>query len=260
MAEVSSAKRFHACILEGASPAGLFAHAQRRCAALLSEGLSGRERAAAAGKVEQGNHPDIITLRSDDKPIPVGDVRTLRAAMWIIPNEGACKIAVIGDAALLTPAAQNALLTLLEEPPPYGVIFLLTASRLTLLPTIRSRCVRESVPDSASPPEADEAAEALLSALLGGDELGVLRAALRWDKLPRLSLRSALDGLFLRLGALLLESGGGLTRAAALRMMETVSAHSAALATNAGVGHVCAALAAELWLDLQNETFEEFSV
>ena len=41
----------------------------------------------------------------------------------------------------MTEQAQNALLKTIEEPPEYGVIFLLTTSATTFLPTILSRCV-----------------------------------------------------------------------------------------------------------------------
>ena len=52
------------------------------------------------------------------------------------------KIYIIADADLMTPQAQNALLKTIEEPPEYAVILLLTSNADSLLPTIRSRCVR----------------------------------------------------------------------------------------------------------------------
>jgi DNA polymerase-3 subunit delta' len=52
------------------------------------------------------------------------------------------KIYIIPDAEMMTPQAQNALLKTIEEPPEYAVIMILTSNAESLLPTIRSRCVR----------------------------------------------------------------------------------------------------------------------
>lgn len=52
------------------------------------------------------------------------------------------KIYIIPDAELMNPSAQNALLKTIEEPPEYAVIMLLTSNIESLLPTVRSRCVR----------------------------------------------------------------------------------------------------------------------
>ncbi len=94
-------------------------------------------------QANSGNHPDIITVRHE-KPgsISVDDVRgQVNGDIMIKPYSSPYKIYVIPDADLLTVQAQNALLKTIEEPPEYGVIFLLTENADSLLPTIRSRCV-----------------------------------------------------------------------------------------------------------------------
>ncbi len=94
-------------------------------------------------QANSGNHPDIITVRHE-KPgsISVDDVRgQVNGDIMIKPYSSPYKIYVIPDADLLTAQAQNALLKTIEEPPEYGVIFLLTENADSLLPTIRSRCV-----------------------------------------------------------------------------------------------------------------------
>ena len=50
------------------------------------------------------------------------------------------KVAVIADGHRMNPAAANAFLKTLEEPPPATVIFLLTTGSEGMLPTILSRC------------------------------------------------------------------------------------------------------------------------
>lgn len=94
-------------------------------------------------QANSGNHPDIITVRHE-KPgsISVDDVRTqVNGDIMIKPYSSPYKIYVIPEADLLTVQAQNALLKTIEEPPEYGIIFLLTENADSLLPTIRSRCV-----------------------------------------------------------------------------------------------------------------------
>src|SRR5437773_1040335 len=58
------------------------------------------------------------------------------------PFEGRRRAVIIDDADALVPAAQNALLKTLEEPPPSSVFMLITARPDTLLSTVRSRCPR----------------------------------------------------------------------------------------------------------------------
>ena len=58
------------------------------------------------------------------------------------PFEGKRRVVLIREADTLEPAAQNALLKSLEEPPPGTMFILTTAVPGVLLPTVRSRCMR----------------------------------------------------------------------------------------------------------------------
>ena len=89
------------------------------------------------------NHPDII-LVTHEKPqsISVDEIRDqLIRDISIRPYQGKYKVYIVEEAEKMTVQAQNALLKTLEEPPSYGVIFLLTVNPDMLLDTIRSRCV-----------------------------------------------------------------------------------------------------------------------
>jgi DNA polymerase-3 subunit delta' len=93
-------------------------------------------------KVLSHSHPDYITIDDPEKKIiPVRLVREARSDMYIKPNEGAKKIYLFPRGQDLNLEGQNALLKVLEEPPPYGVFLLLTDNPEKLLPTVRSRCV-----------------------------------------------------------------------------------------------------------------------
>ncbi len=90
-------------------------------------------------KLLSGNHPDFITVEDPDhKNVAVKIVRQFREDVFIRPNESDYKIYLFPQD--LGVEGQNALLKILEEPPKYGVFFLLTDNPEKILPTVRSRC------------------------------------------------------------------------------------------------------------------------
>ena len=102
-------------------------------------------------KLIGGNHPDYITIDDPEKKtVPVDLIREARSDLFIRPNEGDKKIYLFPRAQDMGIPGQNALLKVLEEPPPYGVFLLLTDNPDKLLPTVRSRCVElklKALPD-----------------------------------------------------------------------------------------------------------------
>ena len=96
-------------------------------------------RCAACRKVMADTHPDLITVTDPEhKTVAVEIVRRVRDEMFVRPNESDRKIYVFPQA--LRDEGQNALLKVLEEPPPYGVFILLSENPESLLTTVRSRC------------------------------------------------------------------------------------------------------------------------
>lgn len=109
---------------------------------------------------------DFVRRPSLDDPSKASNIQAIyrvdriredfHRVMRFKPVEGRYKIMVITDADALNPAASNAFLKLLEEPPDRS-IFLLTTSRPDrLLPTILSRC--RHVRFEPLPPDAVKAA------------------------------------------------------------------------------------------------------
>lgn len=92
----------------------------------------------------KGIHPDVQGLErfvgeaERDKDVKVGTVREIRADAQIAPNQARRKVYVIDRP--MNPNAQNAMLKLLEEGPPYAAFLLLTENSESLLETVRSRC------------------------------------------------------------------------------------------------------------------------
>ncbi len=103
-----------------------------------------------------GNHPDFLTYSAADG-FGIANVRELKAVMTLRRHSARFRVCLLSEADRLSIPAQNALLKLLEEPPPQTVV-ILTAGRVAdLLPTTVSRC--EVV--RLHPPTVDELAAGL---------------------------------------------------------------------------------------------------
>lgn len=116
-----------------------------------------------------GDHPDVVWVErgADDTRVRIGQVRAVQHVLRLRGGEGR-RAAVIADAEWLNQEAQNALLRLLEEPPPRTTLVLVASGAAGLLATVRSRCVRVAFPH---PPPAEMLAEESareLVARLGG--------------------------------------------------------------------------------------------
>lgn len=85
-------------------------------------------------------HPDVLIFPPDPPQmlVKVGQVRSLIHNIQRAPSEGTRKIYIFPKSAFMNEAA-NALLKVLEEPPPYAHLLLLAENPSDLLPTIRSR-------------------------------------------------------------------------------------------------------------------------
>ena len=94
----------------------------------------------ACRKIESGNHPDVIHIKPAGPIIKIAQVRALIHTLAMKPYEASTRLVIIRDAQIMNPAAGNALLKLLEEPPERTVLILIATQTMDLLPTIVSRC------------------------------------------------------------------------------------------------------------------------
>lgn len=91
-------------------------------------------------KIKLGNHPDIIQVKPKGPIIKIAQVRALCDTLAMKPYEAHMRVVIIYDAQTMNPAAGNALLKILEEPPHRTILILIAAQTQDLLPTIVSRC------------------------------------------------------------------------------------------------------------------------
>jgi len=94
------------------------------------------------------SYPDLLWVRASTgkREIGIDRAREVKRFLSIQPMAGPSRIAVIESAEQLTTAAQNALLKILEEPPPNTWLLATTSTPDAVLPTVRSRCQRVAVP------------------------------------------------------------------------------------------------------------------
>ena len=98
---------------------------------------------SACKRIARGVHPDVIVIEPGDTgTIKIEQVRDVIDRAGYRPFEGRRRAVVIDEADAMMPAAQNALLKTLEEPPSASIFMLVSSLPDALLPTVRSRCPR----------------------------------------------------------------------------------------------------------------------
>ena len=87
-------------------------------------------------------HPDVLIIPPDPPQmmIKVDQVRRVIETIYYRPAEARERVYIFTDSAFMKEAA-NSLLKVLEEPPEFATIFLLSENAGELLPTIRSRAM-----------------------------------------------------------------------------------------------------------------------
>lgn len=147
-ASFAAGRTVHAWLICGPEGSGKLAYATHAAQALLCTQPKDGHACAhcpACLRVQSGNHPDVITLKSEKSTLGVDEIRELIASLGQRAYEGGRRAVIIRDAQKLTPQAQNALLKSLEEPGEGINFFLLSTDASVMLPTIRSRCRMERI-------------------------------------------------------------------------------------------------------------------
>lgn len=149
----------HAWLLAGPRGVGKAHFARTAAVRLLSEaagppidlpGLDTPEEHPIAKLIAAGSHPDLRLLERLEnertgnlaRNITVAQVREFGEFLALTPALSQWRAVIIDSVDDLEKSAANALLKMLEEPPPNTVFLLVSHAPGRLLPTIRSRCRR----------------------------------------------------------------------------------------------------------------------
>jgi DNA polymerase-3 subunit gamma/tau len=89
--------------------------------------------------ITNGSSLDVIEMDAASQR-GIDDIREIRERVILQPVEGKYKVYILDEAHQLTDAAWNALLKLIEEPPPHLLFVFCTTELQKVLPTVRSRC------------------------------------------------------------------------------------------------------------------------
>ncbi|MDQ3066782.1 MAG: DNA polymerase III subunit gamma/tau, partial [Actinomycetota bacterium] len=93
----------------------------------------------ACVSIASGTSLDVVEMDAASQR-GIDDIREIRERVILQPVEGNYKVYILDEAHQLTDAAWNALLKLIEEPPPHLVFVFCTTDLAKVLPTVRSRC------------------------------------------------------------------------------------------------------------------------
>jgi DNA polymerase III subunit gamma/tau len=89
--------------------------------------------------IANGTSLDVVEMDAASQR-GIDDIREIRDRVVLQPAEGRSKVYILDEAHQLTEAAWNALLKLIEEPPPH-LVFVFCTTELAKVPaTVRSRC------------------------------------------------------------------------------------------------------------------------
>jgi len=131
-------------------------------------------RCSACVRIARGVHPDVLIAEPGDTgAIKIEQVRDIVDRSSYRPFEGRRRVVIVDQADALVVAAQNALLKILEEPPPSSVFILVTSRPDVLLGTVRSRCIRLRFAEDATveiDEEARDVAQRVLAQTAGSDD------------------------------------------------------------------------------------------
>jgi len=92
-----------------------------------------------ARTIADGTALDVIEMDAASQR-GIDEIREIRERAMLQPAEGGYKVYIVDEAHQLTTAAWNALLKLIEEPPPHLVFVFCTTEQSKVIPTVRSRC------------------------------------------------------------------------------------------------------------------------
>lgn len=116
------------------------------CADEMLSLTSDKAKTRISSLIEEERFSDCLFYPKDGEKFVVEDAEEIGEECLLQPVEGEKKVFIITDFSQATPAAQNKLLKLLEEPPSGVIFFLGATSVFSVLPTVLSRVEKLEIP------------------------------------------------------------------------------------------------------------------
>jgi DNA polymerase III subunit delta' len=135
---VASERVAHAWLFTGPPGIGKL-HTARVFAAALNCPAGGDGTCDTCRRILRGVHPDVHLIVPEGDNLLVEDVRAVREEASRTHHEARTAVFILDEADRMTEAAANALLKVLEEPPPEVVFVLVVRSAEALVGTVPSR-------------------------------------------------------------------------------------------------------------------------
>ena len=139
---VASERVPHAWLFTGPPGIGKL-HTARVFAAALNCPAGGDGTCDSCRRILRGVHPDVHLIVPEGENLLVEDVRAVREEASRSRHEARTAVFVLDEADRMTEAAANALLKVLEEPPPQVVFVLVARSADAVVETVPSRARAE---------------------------------------------------------------------------------------------------------------------
>ncbi|MGY6632385.1 MAG: DNA polymerase III subunit delta' [Alkalilacustris sp.] len=237
LAALGSGRLHHGWLLTGSQGVGKATLAWRLARALLAHGPDAHDLDVApdhpvARRLAALSEGRLLLLRRNWDPerkrlptrIGVEEARRLQGFLGFSAADGGWRAVIVDAADDMTPEAANALLKLLEEPPPRTALFLVCHRPAALLPTIRSRCR----PLALAPLGAGDMARALTQAGIEVDDAPAVTELAHGSVGAAVGL-VMLEGtaLYARLLELMAGLPRGVDRTALLALIQTATSRGA---------------------------------
>lgn len=100
----------------------------------------GAIRAGFDDEGKAGAFPDVMVIQPEKAVIKIDQMKFVKQMAYLKPLSGKRRVFIVDQAETMNEEAANSLLKVLEEPPHFTHIVLVTSNPFRILPTIRSRC------------------------------------------------------------------------------------------------------------------------
>jgi DNA polymerase-3 subunit delta' len=98
------------------------------------------EVCASCRAIENGNFPDVMVIAPEKNVLKIEQMRAMKQTAYLRPMVGRKRVFIIDQAEKMNEESANSVLKILEEPPAFTHIILITHNPYLILPTIKSRC------------------------------------------------------------------------------------------------------------------------